>query len=281
MSAIRSKADDRAFRRPLPQRSHRAQHRGSSASSEQAVIRCPSIPPLVGRRSPLPAHEVVNNFNVFITGNNAQIAADLTRRGLRCLLDANMENPEQKHHKDPQLLEHVLQRRPELIAACLIVPLYYRAAGMPNALPRLASYGDWSDNVRSALVYLGLADPVETMSELRRTDPVRVRRAQVFASWLGVVKSDLAIQADKHGDLTTGELVTLAETHLDLREALLEVADPKGTGKIDNRELGKWLSREEGTIVLGHKLCCDRETNTQKPRWRLIAIAEGEEQWSR
>jgi len=225
-------------------------------------------------------HEIVNNFCISITGNNAQIAADLTRRGLRSLLDANMENPEQKQHKDPQLLEHVLQRRPELIAACLTVPLYYHAARRPNALPRLASYGDWSDNVRSPLVHLGLADPVETMSESRRTDPVRVRRSQVFAALLGAMKSDLAIQADKHGDLTTGELATLAETHPDLREALLEVADPKGTGRIDNRELGKWLSREEGTIVLGHKLCCDRDTNTQKPRWRLIAITEVEERWS-
>ena len=148
-------------------------------------------------------------------------------------------------------------------------------------LPRLASYGDWSDNVRSPLVHLGLADPVETMSELRRTDPVRVRRAQVFAAWLSAMESDLVIQADKQSDLTTGELVTLAETDPGLREALLEVADPKGTGKIDNRELGKWLSREEGTIVLDHKLCCDRETNTQKPRWRLVAITEVEEQGSR
>jgi putative DNA primase/helicase len=227
------------------------------------------------------AHEIVNNFCISITGNNAQIAADLTRRGLRSLLDANMENPEQKQHKDPQLLEHVLQRRPELIAACLTVPLYYHAADKPNALPRLASYGEWSDNVRSALVHLGHADSVETMSELRRTDPVRVRRAQVFEAWLRAMKSDLAIQAGKQGGLTTGELVSLAETDPDLREALLEVADPKGTGRIDNRELGKWLSREEGTIVLDHKLCCDRETNTQKPRWRLVAITEVEEQGSR
>jgi hypothetical protein len=135
--------------------------------------------------------------------------------------------------------------------------------------------------VRSALVHLGLADPVETMSELRRTDPVRVRRAQVFAALLSAMESDLAIQADTGGGLTTGELVTLAEAHPNLKEALLEVADPKGTARIDNRELGKWLSREEGTIVLDHKLCCDRETNTQKPRWRLVTISEGEEQWSR
>ena len=48
----------------------------------------------------------------------------------------------------------------------------YLAAGQPDKRPTLASYAAWSDLVRSALVWAGCGDPVETMTAIRDTDPV-------------------------------------------------------------------------------------------------------------
>jgi hypothetical protein len=216
---------------------------------------------------------VTNIFSPFVTGINAQIANDLTRRGLRAGLDANMERPEEKQYRDPLLLEHVLQRRGEYIAAALTLVRYYVLAGRPNALPPLASYRDWSDNVRSALVHIGgLADPCETMAEVRQTDPHRVKRAQVFEAWLAAMDNDLMMRADSRG-LLTPELVRFAEAHPDLKEALLLLGGKRKPGEIDSNEVGRWLGKNEGTIALGHKLVCDR-SNMQKPRWRLAPLSE-------
>ena len=57
----------------------------------------------------------------------------------------------------------VLADRGKYIAACLTICRAYIAAGRPDKLPKLASFGDWSDTVRSALVWLGEADPVKSM----------------------------------------------------------------------------------------------------------------------
>ena len=53
--------------------------------------------------------------------------------------------------------------RGKYIAACLTICRAYIAAGRPGKLNRLASFGGWSDTVRSALVWLGEADPVKSM----------------------------------------------------------------------------------------------------------------------
>jgi hypothetical protein len=43
----------------------------------------------------------------------------------------------------------------------------YIEAGKPGKLPKLASFDAWSDSIRSALVWLGCADPCDTMERMR------------------------------------------------------------------------------------------------------------------
>jgi hypothetical protein len=221
---------------------------------------------------------VQNTFVIFLTGNNAQVAADLTRRTLRAGLDANMEASELRTHSDPQLFEHVRDRRGECVAAVLTAVLYYVNAGRPNCLPQIASYGRWSDTVRSLLVHLGLADPCDSMTELRNTDPRRVEMAGVFEAWLDAIEQDLVTrQRDKRG-LLTSELISFAENYPDLKAELLEVAaDRKGTDKIDPKGLGAKFRKWEGQVALDHKLLVTRDSHTQKPRWRLVPLAEIEQ----
>ena len=56
----------------------------------------------------------------------------------------------------------------ELISAVLTVLRAYCVAGMPKVgIGVMGSYVGWSSLIRSALVWLGEADPVDTQAELR------------------------------------------------------------------------------------------------------------------
>ena len=65
----------------------------------------------------------------------------------------------------------VMADRGKYIAACLTICRAYIAAGRPDKLPKLASFGGWSDTVRSALVWLGEADPVKSHGHVEGRRP--------------------------------------------------------------------------------------------------------------
>ena len=82
--------------------------------------------------------------------------------------------------RDP--VAEVLADRGRYVAAALTVVRGYFAAGRPDPAPRLASFEGWSDTVRSALIWLGRPDPVETMETARRDDPNLQAMEAVFAA---------------------------------------------------------------------------------------------------
>src|SRR5271170_8042670 len=77
----------------------------------------------------------------------------------------------------------ILRDRGKYVAAGLTIARAYIDAGKPEMLPPLASYEDWSNVVRSPLVWLGFPDPVGTMESARAADPVRQDRASLFQAW--------------------------------------------------------------------------------------------------
>jgi putative DNA primase/helicase len=217
---------------------------------------------------PLGTSEVVrvaNTFTVLANGNNATIAGDMVRRTIQCALDANMENPaDREFNSDP--IAQIKRDRGAYIAACLTIVRAYLTAGTPGKLPRLPSYGAWSDLVRSALVWLGRPDPVATMETARNADPVRQQRGAVFAAWAtelgtggGYLTSELIARADDRDD--TGAL-----SRPMLHNSFIEVARQRGGSAIDPKRLGRWLSGATDTIANRFKLTVDRSDQT-RPRW--------------
>jgi hypothetical protein len=100
--------------------------------------------------------------STFATGNNFVVVGDLCRRVLTVNLDTEVERPELRQFKfDP--VERVLANRGVYIAAALTICRAYIVAGRPCMAPKLASFEGWSDTVRSALIWLGKADPVQSM----------------------------------------------------------------------------------------------------------------------
>ena len=107
---------------------------------------------------------------LFATGNNVTLVGDMTRRAIVCRLDAGMERPELREFEfDP--IHRVHAHRGDYVAAAITIARAYRMAGRPNVCPPIGSYGDWTDAVRAPLIWLGEADPVESMDALRGEDP--------------------------------------------------------------------------------------------------------------
>jgi putative DNA primase/helicase len=131
----------------------------------------------------------------------------------------------------------------------------YHVAGYPDAPPKLGSFEEWSDRVRGALMWLGEADPVETMEEIRGDDPELAGMRAVMNAWREtfhgqsvtvskVIKA--AMEQQRADNSFEGHMEFVNEA---LREALIAVA---GHGSsIGSRTLGNWLSAHKGRIVDG------------------------------
>lgn len=205
----------------------------------------------------------------FATGNNIQLVGDMTRRVILCSLDPNMERPELRQFRTKPVAT-ILADRGAYIAAALTIVRAYVVAGSPNPLPALASFEVWSDMVRSALTWLGCADPVATMEAARAEDPVTTSLRAIYTAWHDAVGNSAR---------STGQMKDLADeqmmgnlTHGDLHRALCDVSE-KRPGEIDSRRLGHFLGRHRGRIIDGLKLQDYEDGHSKQRMWSVERVA--------
>jgi putative DNA primase/helicase len=223
---------------------------------------------------------VPNAATYFATGNNLTFVGDMTRRGVRARLDAGVERPELREFTTEDPVETVKRERPKYVAVCLTILRAYIVAGAPEQTRPLGSFEDWSRLVRDALVWLGEADPVDTMERSRTEDPRREALAAVLAQWsavLGPARVSVKDVIDKATDFDCAQggldFNRRSFLHPEFREALLTVAGD--SGNINGRRLGKWLSRAKGEIVNGLRIVADG-TLEGIARYRLHRLHDDE-----
>jgi hypothetical protein len=109
----------------------------------------------------------------YASGNNAQLYSDTARRTCRIRLESPEEQPELREgFRHPDLIGWVTQERPRLLSAALIILGGYIAARRPDQrLKSWGSFGGWSDLVRGAVAWAGMADPGETRVTIADSDP--------------------------------------------------------------------------------------------------------------
>jgi hypothetical protein len=190
---------------------------------------------------------------VFATGNNLKLKGDMTRRAVLCSLDANEERPELRRFKfDP--IARVLKNRGAFVAAALTIARAYSVGGEPVDCTPIGSYGEWSKVVREPLIWLGQADPVESMETARAEDPELAAIRELFALW--------QVELIQNKDYTARDLVHLATSQHDtagspyVRPALREFLQERAgkSGEISAQRLGIWLGLIEGRPVNGFRL---------------------------
>lgn len=180
------------------------------------------------------------------TGNNLTVRGDMGRRTLLCHLETDLEAPEERqfrHH--PQLLEYVREHRGELLAAALtILAAHGRWVNDPKALlPRVGSFGAWSDHIRSALWWADPEgrDPWESNAEIKANlQPEQEEALAFFEAWYNAFGGKLTTVRDIAQACVRGRH---ASFHEGLADAVsdLSLEPPRGTDAINSRSLGSWL----------------------------------------
>src|SRR5208337_1866684 len=146
--------------------------------------------------------QLPTNLLWIATGNNLVLAGDLTTRAIVCRIDADVERPEDRSFTITDLRTHIRRERPRLVQAGLTILRAYCLAGRPKQLiQRFGRFEEWSDWIRSALVWLGCADPCKTRDRITLNDPERAATETVLAAWCVLFLDQMVLLRDVIAEL--------------------------------------------------------------------------------
>lgn len=266
------------------------------------VVTEPMVTVRILGKSEMP--DVENSLSLIATGNNMVITGDLIRRNLVCKLDARTEQPETRDFTGNPL-RMVRADRGRYVAAALTVARAHAMAGYPGAmgLRPLASFDDWTRMVRGALVWLGRADPVESMSRTYRGDTERNELRTVLSLWAarfgsgesGARTIREALDTFGIGGGSVGEgpgaLTTLSSTVTPVfemgveklgykdfaaatqafREVLLRIAGRNGI--VDPIRVAGWFRKNEGRVVGTFRIMkCEMSNHAKVQTWMVERV---------
>ncbi|WP_314952087.1 hypothetical protein [Bradyrhizobium cosmicum] len=192
------------------------------------------------------------------TGNNLSIHGDLNRRSVRIRLDAKCERPDERRF-DRDATGLAMRKRSELVAAALTIVRAYLVAGAPSQASPMGSFEDWSDTVRSALLWLGMGDCRGDVDAMRADDPEKIELAEIIA-------------AMPTGPFTSREIANRVATDQSLRE-VLESFTSRG-GAFSSKRFGRYLLRFSKTVVGGRWIEQVSNDRAHGAVWRVCGPAE-------
>lgn len=189
--------------------------------------------------------EIPRGALLLANGNGLEIVGDLVRRCIIATIDPKSETPWLRTFTTEDPVSRVRRERGKYVSALLTVLRAYTQADCPNRPVPLGSFEEWSSLIRGAIIWCGYADPCGTMEHLRVSDPKRGKLSSVLHRWRAALGSDEVTAGDVIRRAT--DQVQSAFMYPEFRESLLEVAGQGGA--INGARLGRWLSRNQGTIA--------------------------------
>jgi putative DNA primase/helicase len=207
------------------------------------------------------------------TGNNIQIKGDLDRRALRCYITPNMERPEERRPEDykyPKIREHVRLNRRAYVQDILTFTKAFMDLGCPQIghTKGLGSFEDWSRVVRGAVMYFGMADPVNSQDALRQ-DGVATLWSQVISACHTIYQGNEFSARDVYMEAFVKQSgIATKEQYNNMESALEELVGTKPTVRAVAFTLKKWLNR----VVNGRKLVKAPARDRDKGHVYLIEV---------
>lgn len=218
---------------------------------------------------------VLSTSLICSTGNNLALHGDLNRRVVMIRLDAKCERPADREFDfDPT--DIALSRRAEMVAAALTVIRAYRLAGSPGRAPPMGSFEDWSDSVRSALMWLNMGDCRGDVAAIYNDDPEKTELADILealpAGWFTAreVGELVNYRTDAPPTYQTAEEKSKRQTAMDLREAL--GATFNRSGAFSTKAFGRYLKRYTGTIVGGQCIQKVSSDGIHGVVWQVVSV---------
>jgi hypothetical protein len=203
----------------------------------------------------------------FATGNNLIIGGDLPRRTLLSRLDAKTERPElREFQRDVE--DAAFNERGKLVAAVLTILRAWQVAEAADkasvkAKP-LGLFKRWSQRVRAPLLWLGCADPCESIKIIREKDPALGELETILLQWEQVLGTSQAY--------TVREVISAAVKQVDLFDALAAVAMSRHGPTLSGDRLGRWLSKNDGKVSNKLKLERGGKSPIGTPLWRVKIV---------
>ena len=197
----------------------------------------------------------------YATGNNVILKSDIARRICHIRLESPEENPEERSGFAHQNIRgHVYRNRPALIAAALTILRGYTAATadkpeLKPSIPQWGSFEGWSDVVRGAIVFAGLADPGQTREQVREESDSEGQTLRAFMSaWEKLDPENLGMTIYE----AIKRVEEFQENHFqnssEIKSAFIEFAPGKDSAKLNARSIGMKLHHIKGRICGGKSL---------------------------
>jgi hypothetical protein len=186
------------------------------------------------------------------TANNPSIDDETLRRCCPIRLQSALEQPELREgFEHSPLLPYVRSRHREFLAAALTILSAYHRDGRPKlGLPAWGTFDEWSDLVRSAIVWLELPDPGEGRYEIEGADPggMSVVLAGIKHIQNAEVKPDRGVTCSRILERIESSSIDERSPRRALRDALIELVpnlDAPGLGyllrRYCKRNIGGWF----------------------------------------
>jgi putative DNA primase/helicase len=198
---------------------------------------------------------VPSNSLWLLTGNNIQFRGDITRRVLKSRINQGVENPDELYFdKDP--VQYTSNHRDEIIQSIIIILKAFLNSDDKPAVKPMGSFEVWSNFIRRAVIWMGLADPCLSKQIIQADDDEKNKISGLLEILYDVFQDKEFIVKDM-----------IRTTDEDLK-SILE-ADFQVKGEISSRKIGNFLSKNNGRIENG--LCLEK-TGTDRTRatiWRI------------
>lgn len=217
---------------------------------------------LTGRILGVSKTTTVSTRTLFLSsGNNVSPVADMARRCLTIALDTKCETPANKVYKNTNLIQDVLKEREKFVSYALTIIRAWIVAGKPKAECKpIASYGEWSELCRQPLLWLGLPDCTESISEAMAEDPDRETLGRLLHAWKYAFACAPRMVRDA---------VNTSNSDTELFEVLHDIAGDKQG--INRKILGRWIKRNSNRIVDGMRFV--RATGTRSAEaWKIELV---------
>lgn len=234
--------------------------------------------------------EAPMNAVFFASGNNMAFRGDLARRVVPIDLDPRMERPEERDNfTHSPLLPWVQEQRPRLLVAALTLLRAFCVAGRPSqSLKPMGSFEEWSNLVRQALVWAGMADPCEGRKDIEAdSDPEYERWATVLDAWTacypkreGKEEEEKKTLAQVVGDIQIRQTVTTVpptppnEWNV-LFDALGSLERRFDGKRLDTRVIGDVFRKFQGRTIDGKRLVKAGDFR-RAAQWRVEEVPRGE-----
>jgi hypothetical protein len=221
------------------------------------------------------------------TGNGIVIGADTARRSLLARLEPQCEHPEDRlgprpgqPWKYPDILTHVKEHRASLLTDALTIVSAYLKADRPDLrLSPMGSFEEWSQTIRSAIVWAGGQDPCTTAKDTRKADLEDLSLHAMVECW--PFEDGVAVTAATLIDFAnTNSALGMDPAKRTAREmwknALLDWLPAKKGDFPTARELGYALRSIDGSIIGNFKIESGQHSRSGVP-WSRTRISGSED----